>query len=156
MNGPESRPPEEAPRPRGGIPPRIAATLVLLATFALGAAAGVLADRKLGRQGWERRAEGRGKVPSWLNRPESEHRKYWGRIHDQLGLTPEQRAAVDTLLSRRARQLEAARHQMEPEMLRIMQTTRAQIDSILTPDQRSRLEEIRKERRERRERNHDR
>jgi Spy/CpxP family protein refolding chaperone len=156
MNGPETRPPEGTPSRRGGIPPRIAAALVLLATFALGAAAGVLADRRLARHGGERRIEGRGSVPSWLNRPESEHRKYWSRIHDQLGLTSEQRAAVDTLLSRRARQLEAARHQMEPEMLRIMRTTRAQIDSILTPDQRARLEEIRKERRERRDRKHER
>ena len=151
MNGSESRPPEEAPRPRR-VSPRIAAALALLAVFALGAAAGVLADRKLGRQPGERRHERSGRVPSWLNRPESEHRKYWSRIHDQLGLTPEQRAAVDTLLNRRARQLDAARHRMEPEMLRIMQETRAQIDSVLTPEQRQKLEEIRKERRERRER----
>lgn len=152
MNGPESRPPE-APRPRTGMPPRVAAALVLLAVFVLGAAAGVLADRKLARRDARPRLEREGRVPSWLNRPEAEHRKYWSRIHDQLGLTSEQRAAVDTLLSRRARQLEAARHQMEPEMLRIMQATRAQIDSVLTPEQRRKLEEIRKERRERRERN---
>jgi Spy/CpxP family protein refolding chaperone len=152
MNGPESRPPDGAPRPRTGLSPRIAAALVLLAVFVLGAAAGVLADRKLSRREASRRHEREGRVPSWLNRPESEHRQYWSRIHDQLGLTPDQRAAVDTLLSRRARQLEAARHQMEPEMLRIMQVTRAQIDSVLTPEQRLKLEEIRKERRERRDR----
>jgi len=153
MSGPESGPPEEAPRPRArGMSPRIAAALVLLAVFVLGAAAGVLADRKLSHRDGPRGHEREGRVPSWLNRPEAEHRKYWSRIHDQLGLTPDQRAAVDTLLSRRARQLEAARHQMEPEMLRIMQETRAQIDSVLTPEQRVKLEEIRKERRERRER----
>jgi Spy/CpxP family protein refolding chaperone len=152
MNGPESRPPDEVPRPRRGMSPRVAAALVLLAVFVLGAAAGVLADRKLGRRDGGRRTEREGRVPSWLNRPESEHRKYWSRIHDRLELTQEQRAAVDTLLSRRARQLEAARHQMEPEMLRIMQETRAQIDSVLTPEQRQKFEEIRKERRERRER----
>ena len=152
MNGPESRPPEVTPRSRGGMSPRIAAALVLLAVFVLGAAAGVLADRKLSHRDGGRRPEREGRVPSWLNRPESEHRQYWSRIHDRLGLTSDQRAAVDTLLSRRARQLEAARHQMEPEMLRIMQETRAQIDSVLTPEQRQKLEEIRKERRERRER----
>ena len=153
MSGPEARPPADAPRHRaGGMSPRIAAALVLLAVFVLGAAAGVLADRKLSRRDVGRRLEREGRVPSWLNRPEAEHRKYWSRIHDQLGLTPDQRAAVDTLLSHRARQLEAARHQMEPEMLRIMQETRAQIDSVLTPEQRVKLEEIRKERRERRER----
>lgn len=152
MNGPESKPPDEAPRARTGMSPRIAAALVLLAVFVLGAAAGVLSDRKLSRRDEGRRPEREGRVPSWLNRPESEHRKYWSRIHDRLGLTTEQRAAVDTLLSRRARQLEAARHQMEPEMLRIMQETRAQIDSVLTPEQRQKFEEIRKERRERRDR----
>lgn len=152
MNGSETRPPEGTPPPRRGIPPRVAAAVLLLAVFALGAAAGVLADRKLVRHDENRRGERSGRVPSWLSRPESEHRKYWSRIHDRLELTQEQRAAVDTLLSRRARQLEAARHQMEPEMLRIMQETRAQIDSVLTPEQRQKLEEIRKERRERRER----
>lgn len=151
MNGPEARPPENTPRPRRGVPPRLAAALVLLAVFALGAAAGVLADRQLARRSWARE-EGSGRVPRWLHRPASEHRKYWNRIHDQLGLTPEQGVAVDTLLSRRARQLDEARHRMEPEMLRIMQEARAQIDSVLTPEQRQKLEEIRKERRERRER----
>lgn len=151
MNGPETRPPESTPRPPRGVPPRLAAALVLLAVFALGAAAGVLADRKLAPRPWARE-ERSGRVPRWIHRPASEHRKYWNRIHDQLGLTSEQRAAVDTLLSRRVRQLDEARHRMEPEMLRILQTTRAQIDSILTPQQRERLEEIRKERRERRER----
>jgi hypothetical protein len=120
--------------------------------FALGAVAGVLADRRFARHPGDRREERGSRIPSWLNRPESEHRKYWSRIHDQLGLAPEQRAAVDTVLARRARQLDTARHRMEPEMLAIMQTTRAQIDSILTPEQRVKLEEIRKERRERRDR----
>ena len=152
MNGPEARPPEQGPRARRGVSPKIAAALVLLAVFALGAVTGVLVDRKTARRHGDRRVEARGRVPAWLNRPESEHRAYWNRIHDRLDLTPEQRAAVDTLLSRRARQLEAARHRMEPEMLLIMRTTREQIDSLLTPEQRSRLEEIRKERRARRER----
>jgi len=150
MNAIETGAPE-TPRPRRGSP-RLVAAIVLLAVFALGAAAGVLADRRLARDRGDRREGRGGRLPSWVNRPESEHRKYWSRLHDQLGLTPDQRVAVDTLLARRARQLDAARHRMEPEMLLIMQTTRAQIDSILTPEQRQKLEEIRKERRERRDR----
>ena len=151
MNGPEAGTPVGTPRPRRGSQ-RLVAALVLLAVFALGAVAGVLADRNFSRPSGDRRGDHGGRLPSWVNRPESEHRKYWSRIHDRLGLTPEQRAAVDTLLARRARQLDQARHRMEPEMLVIMQTTRAQIDSILTPEQRQKLEEIRKERRERGER----
>ena len=126
------------------VPPKIAAALLLFGLFAIGVVLGVAIERvrdKNAREG--RRA--RSGIPVWAL-PERDQRRHWARVSDQLQLTPDQRAAVDSILTRRARQLEAARAQVEPTMSAIMGSARSQIDSVLTPEQRARLNEMRQRR----------
>jgi Spy/CpxP family protein refolding chaperone len=84
-------------------------------------------------------------VPVWAL-PERDQRRHWKRVSEQLALTQQQRASVDSILTIRARQLEAARAQVEPTMSSIMASARSQIDSVLTPDQRAKLQEMRRQR----------
>jgi hypothetical protein len=131
-----------ASRPR--IPPRLAALLLLAGVFAIGAVLGVGLERVRDRAGREIHRVRDG-VPVWAL-PERDQRRHWARVSDQLALTPGQRASVDSILTIRARQLEAARAQVEPMMSSIMKSARSQIDSVLTPDQRAKLQEMRRQR----------
>ena len=133
------------PSPSRRIPPRAAAILLMVAVFVVGILAGFALDRAVYRAHHDWRFHGRGGAPIWMI-PEVQQRRHWDRISDRLHLTPEQRAAVDSILTRRARQLEDARLRIDPMMRAIMEGTRHQIDSVLTPDQRARLEQLRRER----------
>ena len=134
--------PASSPR----IPPRVAALLLLAGVFAIGAVLGVGLERVRDRaRGTHRVRDG---VPVWAL-PERDQRRHWARVSDRLALTPEQRASVDSILTIRARQLEAARAQVEPTMSSIMASARSQIDSVLTPDQRAKLQEMRRQRAQR-------
>jgi hypothetical protein len=126
------------------IPPRLAALLLLAGVFAIGAVLGVGLERVRDRAGREIHRVRDG-VPVWAL-PERDQRRHWARVSDQLALTPGQRASVDSILTIRARQLEAARAQVEPMMSSIMKSARSQIDSVLTPDQRAKLQEMRRQR----------
>ena len=125
------------------VPPRVAAALLLTGMFAIGVVAGVALERTRDRRGPERRV--RDGVPVWAL-PERDQRRHWARVSDQLALTPEQRAQVDSILTRRAAQLEAARAAVEPTMSAIMSSARSQIDSVLTPEQLSQIQEMRRQR----------
>ena len=126
------------------IPPRLAAFLLLAGVFAIGAVLGVGLERVRDRAGREIHRVRDG-VPVWAL-PELDQRRHWARVSDQLALTRGQRASVDSILTIRARQLEAARAQVEPMMSSIMKSARSQIDSVLTPDQRAKLQEMRRQR----------
>jgi hypothetical protein len=132
--------PASSPR----IPPRLAAFLLLAGVFAIGAVLGVGLERVRDRAARETHRVRDG-VPVWAL-PERDQRRHWARVSDQLALTPGQRASVDSILTIRARQLEAARAQVEPTMSSIMASARSQIDSVLTPDQRAKLQEMRRQR----------
>lgn len=125
------------------VPPRVAAALLLTGMFAIGVVAGVALERTRDRRGPERRV--RDGVPVWAL-PERDQRRHWARVSDQLALTPEQRAQVDSILTRRAHQLDAARAAVEPTMSAIMSSARSQIDSVLTPEQLSQIQEMRRQR----------
>lgn len=126
------------------VPPRVAAVLLLAGMFAIGVVAGVALERARDRRGREQHRVRDG-VPVWAL-PERDQRRHWARVSDQLALTPEQRAQVDSILTRRARQLDAARAEVEPTMSAIMSSARSQIDSVLTPDQLARIQEMRRQR----------
>ena len=125
------------------VPPRVAAALLLTGMFAIGVVAGVGLERVRDRRG--RQHSVRNGVPVWAL-PERDQRRHWARVSDQLALTPVQRAQVDSILTRRSRQLEAARAEVEPTMSAIMASARSQIDSVLTPDQLNRIQEMRRQR----------
>jgi Spy/CpxP family protein refolding chaperone len=61
-------------------------------------------------------------------------------MYDDLGLSPAQRAAMDSLLDQRHCQLSRTLATVEPRLDSIRAAARAQMDRLLTPEQRTRLE----------------
>ncbi|HEU4630199.1 MAG TPA: hypothetical protein VFS08_10680 [Gemmatimonadaceae bacterium] len=84
------------------------------------------------------RREGRRGFPS----PEWE-RQMRDRLSDELGLTAEQRARFDSLLTRQARDFRAIREEMQPRIDSLLAHTRVAMDSILTPAQQEKLRTLR-------------
>lgn len=131
--------------PKRGFSPRILSVVVLLVTFGVGVLGGIVLDRhhlhrEFGRRGGWR---DRGRHWSFSN---SDHRRRWGTMAKKLDLSPEQQAAADSIFAQRSRQLEVLREGVEPDMKRIMGEARSQIDSLLTPEQRAKLDAMRKDR----------
>lgn len=124
------------------VSPRVVSVIVLLVTLLVGALGGIWLDRNHLRRDMERRSAWRGRASVW-GPSEREHRRRWTRWAQELELTQEQRAAADTIFAQRARQLDAARAVVEPDMKEIMRVARQQIDSLLTPEQRAEFQQMR-------------
>lgn len=78
------------------------------------------------------------------------------KIIDQLDLSAEQRARVDAILARRRGQTESFWDSAGPRLRVLMDSTRAEIRAVLTPEQRAEYDRLREERRREREHDHDR
>jgi hypothetical protein len=137
--------------PKGRMSPRVLAVLVLIAVCAMGVAAGVVLDRAVLRQHADLESSYRDRFPRWA-RSESEHRQHWDRLAKRLKLTPGQATAVDSILAQQARQLRSAREEVDPRMWAIMKMTRQRIDSVLTQDQKTLMQALRREHELKRER----
>lgn len=135
-----------SPRPAGLRSPRLLAIVLILVTGALGFAMGVMADRTVLRRGRPARHESRERVPVWARTPE-EHRAHWRHVTGELGLTPAQSAAIDSILDRQAGELKTARADVEPRFREILQSTMDAVNQVLTPEQRDLLEQHRQARR---------
>jgi Spy/CpxP family protein refolding chaperone len=113
---------------------------VLSATFVAGAMLGAAALRVLADDRAEQpergrrddRREDRGPPPS---------------IFDQMGLTAAQKVAMDSIMEKRRREMDAFWKQHNPEVRAIIDSTRAEIDRLLTPEQRKQFQEFRERRR---------
>lgn len=66
-------------------------------------------------------------------------------FYDDLGLAPAQRVSMDSLLDDRNCQFETVFKPVQPVLDSIRTATRGQIDRLLTPEQRAKLEVRRKE-----------
>ena len=66
-------------------------------------------------------------------------------LYDDLGLEAKQRVALDSLLDHRNCQVDELFKPIQPALDSIKSATRAQIDLILTPEQKPRLEAKRRE-----------
>ena len=64
-------------------------------------------------------------------------------ILHQLDLTPEQRERVDAIMERRRRQADAFWEREGPRMRSIVDSTRAEIRAVLTPEQRAEYDRLR-------------
>lgn len=122
------------------IPPRVMAGLTLAIVFVFGGVAGAALDRIALRRHHSRLIERVFSPPS-----EKERHQHAAKMAKDLGLTPAQAAAVDTIFAARSRQLDLGRERFEAELRTLMAATRHQIDSLLTPDQRAKLEVIRRQ-----------
>ena len=116
---------------------RVLALLALgiLLVAAAGVASGVVLERRVlsryehehGRMG-ERREGG-------------EHRAMHERFGRDLDLTPAQAAKIDSIFASHRPAIDSARAESEPKIRAIVELTRREIDSVLTPAQRAKLQD---------------
>jgi len=119
---------------------RLLAVLVLLLVAVAGGLAGVAIDRRV-------------LLPRKFEGHRFEHgpgphgprdREFRNRFARELGLSTEQQARIDSIMEHQGRELRAIRHQVQPQLDSIVSRTRQQLDSVLTPEQRKKAEEIRR------------
>ena len=103
------------------------AILVLLGAVVVGYALGFAADRATLR---DRLA------PRW------DQHAVRAQLHDELGLSAAQRAAVDSILDRRNERREALLAPLKPQLDALYDSARAQIRVRLTPEQQGKWDEI--------------
>jgi hypothetical protein len=127
--------------PRRPPPGPLMAVLVLLLVAFAGGLAGVALDRLV-------------LLPRMFHGPGFGHdhgpgrgprdREFRARFARELGLSPEQQIRVDSIMERRGRELRTVRGQVQPTLDSIIARTRRQLDSVFTPEQRKKAEEIRR------------
>jgi Spy/CpxP family protein refolding chaperone len=131
----EPNPPTPAPlgrHPRA----RALALAAIVAALLVGVLVGVALDRGMLRHRW--RSHGRfGPPPGGLVM--GGPRRMTDRLARELDLTPAQRARVDSIMARRIHDIEQVRQDVRPRVRQIFATTRAELDSVLTPAQRDRM-----------------
>jgi hypothetical protein len=114
------------------------ALMFFIALFAAGAAVGVVTDRYLQREKLQRQ---------W-----GDQRAMRSRLADDLGMSAEQRASMDSLLDDRNRQYETLMAPMRPTLDSLGAATRQRLRQLLTPEQQATYDQIQREREEARRR----
>ena len=109
-----------------------------IALFAAGAAVGVVADRYLQREKVQRQ---------W-----GDQRAMRSRLADDLGMSAEQRAAMDSLLDDRNRQYDSLMAPVRPTLDSLGAATRQRLRQLLTAEQQATYDQIQREREEARRR----
>ena len=117
---------------------RVMALLIAGLTFvaAAGVASGIVLERRVLARHWE---HGPGGPRGYSGR----HGPGDGPMHErfgrELGLTPQQELAIDSIFARHRPAIDSARAASEPAIRAIIDQTRRQIDSVLTPEQRAKM-----------------
>ena len=131
-DGPETGPLRRSSRSR------VIALLVAGLAFvaAAGVASGVVLERSVLARRWDRGPGGPG--------DRSGHRGPGGgpmheRFGHDLGLTPAQEKTIDSIFARHRPAIDSARAISEPRIHTIIDQTRREIDSVLTPEQREKM-----------------
>lgn len=104
-----------------------------IATFAAGAAAGVVTDRYIQRERSERQ---------WSSQAMRD------RLAADLGMSPEQRATLDSILDYRNRQYDSTMALVRPRLDSLGTQARQRIRQLLTPEQQATYDQILREREE--------
>jgi protein CpxP len=137
-----------------GLSGRRIAAVVLISTLATGVLSGVVLERFVlsdrpgsqigpgtGATDGTRRPPGprgrsrRERSAAGLNRQSAE-------MSRQLGLTPEQRVRVDSIMARGAPRLDALQDETRVRMDSVFDGIRTELSEVLTPEQRSRLDDV--------------
>lgn len=122
--------------PRSARGARALGIVVLAVTFAAGAVAATAIDQVLLADPTSRAV---------ADRAEKCDQKR-GRLLDRLDLTHDQRARIDAILERRRAQTDRFWTEAGPTLEAIMDSTRAEIRAVLTPEQRELHDRLRRER----------
>lgn len=102
-----------------------------IATFAAGAAAGVVTDRYIQRERMEQRWSSQGMRD---------------RLADDLNMSAEQRAGLDSILDDRNRQYDSVMVPVRPRLDSLGTQARQRIRQLLTPEQQATYDQILRER----------
>lgn len=106
----------------------IIAVLALVLTFTVGFVAGFAVHRFMGPPG-----PGHAGAPRMMLR----------HLDFRLDLTDAQRAQIETILDRRHRRINEIRETTRPRMLAEIDATNAEIEKVLTPEQREKFSSMR-------------
>jgi hypothetical protein len=121
---------------------RSVALLSVLAVFVVGVAIGIVGTHLFYAQKF-RRPEG---PPGLMGR------SYVDRLERHLDLSADQRRQIDAILERTHEEAEMLRHQMQPRLRELFETTGAEISATLTPEQQERFRQLRESQRGRMDR----
>jgi Spy/CpxP family protein refolding chaperone len=117
---------------------KLAAALVIIGAFVAGAAIGIAGDRALG--------------PDGHNGGQGDSRSFWDRTATEWGLSPTQRATVDSLMDAQHRKISALYRPLRPVIdsvdslaRTISDSTQNALRAALTPDQQKKLDAMRAE-----------
>jgi Spy/CpxP family protein refolding chaperone len=127
------------------------AIVVLALVAALGALLGIMFDRLLAQQDTTVSARpvtdagpiARPVRPGALGRGPL---RFAERLGAELGLTPAQRAAIDSIMAEERARVRELTAEVQPRFRQIAAQTRARVDQVLTDEQRAELRRIRQER----------
>lgn len=119
------------------------AVLVLILTFAAGAAAGVAADRLWLDPGEGPASSAETPADSTLREGDSDEDHDRGdrprttieRFADELGLTQEQRSRIEEILSRHREEMHEMWSEIRPRFRRMVDSARADIEAVLSEEQ---------------------
>jgi Spy/CpxP family protein refolding chaperone len=140
----EATQPDPLPRRR---PSRLVPAVILAGLFVMGFGAGVMLDRAvLHHRHGPFAGMGPGRA-GMLSRPErrAEMRRHLAdRITDDLSLTLEQRAQLDSILQRREAPFDSLRIEMDRRLRALLDSSSAEVERILTPEQRDKWVTLRR------------
>lgn len=128
-------------RPNGAFSPRAMAAVVVAVTLIAGILVGIGLDRALFRPSHGPRF---GPFATGRDGPNADSTRLHMRADfaRQLHLTPDQQARIDTIMQRRMAVLDSIRKETGPQIRALIGATRAQIDSVLTPEQRDKFRSL--------------
>jgi Spy/CpxP family protein refolding chaperone len=132
--------------------PRLVAALLLAFAVGFGFIGGVLADRlilapreSVAAPGPAARPGG-GAPPAGRAPREHDRGRYLDFLDRELALTPEQRTRLEGILQVQQERMDEVMQESRPRMREIARETRDSVQQVLTPEQRTRFEELRRQR----------
>lgn len=127
---------------------RLLGIALLVATFLAGGISGAAVSRRTGAlpQSAAVSPEVQGKAAEPMGDQQRERRS---RLIDQIGLTSDQRAAIDSILHEGREKIDAYWKETEPGYRALVDSTRAMVRAVMTPEQLAEYDRLRAERRAR-------
>ncbi len=128
--------------------PRTLAGLVVVLTFVVGGLAGAVVDRGFARADAPpapraMRGGGPPGSPGARARDEQHRERFVQQLTRELDLNPQQVARIDAITRTREQRMNALWAEVQPRVHAVVEETRREIDQVLTPEQRTKLQALR-------------
>lgn len=138
--------------PAGGSRAQLTAIVVMVAVALAGGAAGIVFDRTvLIPKSAPKVVRDSTRGPDRLGRTPNPdmRRRFSERMAKDLNLTPEQSVQIDAIMKRQFDEMRRASERVRPTIDSLSRSAQAAMDSLLTPEQRIKVKEMRQRGRER-------